>query len=71
MRTVSATQLARNTREVLDAVAVQRETVEITRNDLVVARISPVEIATDSTEPSQSQSAFSLALGRMERARKA
>jgi len=41
MLTISATDLARNTREILDAVASRGETVEVQRNQTVVARIMP------------------------------
>jgi len=39
--TVSATELARNTRKILDEVATRGESVEIERNNVTVARIVP------------------------------
>ena len=41
MRTISATELARNTREVLDKVASQGEAVLVERNHTAIARILP------------------------------
>lgn len=41
MQTISATELARNTREVLDKVARFGETVGIERNRIVIAQIMP------------------------------
>lgn len=41
MRTISATQLARNTREILDKVASNGESVVIERNETVIAQIVP------------------------------
>jgi antitoxin (DNA-binding transcriptional repressor) of toxin-antitoxin stability system len=41
MQTISATDLARNTREILDRVASQGETVTIERNHSVIAQIVP------------------------------
>jgi len=43
MQTISATDLARNTREVLDQVASRGETVVIERNHTVIAQIVPPE----------------------------
>ena len=43
MQTVSATELARNTREILDRVAGGREIVMVERNRTVIARITPPE----------------------------
>ena len=43
MPTVSATELARNAREILDMVASRGETVIVERNRSVVARITPHE----------------------------
>lgn len=43
MQTISATDLARNTRKVLDAVAGQGETVLVERNHVAIARIVPPE----------------------------
>ncbi|MBK7052683.1 MAG: type II toxin-antitoxin system Phd/YefM family antitoxin [Rhodoferax sp.] len=41
MQTISATELARNTREILDKVASQGETVSIERNHTLIAQIVP------------------------------
>jgi antitoxin (DNA-binding transcriptional repressor) of toxin-antitoxin stability system len=41
MQTISATDLARRTREVLDKVALQGTTVIVARNERVIARITP------------------------------
>lgn len=41
MQTISATDLARNTREILDKVASQGETVAIERNHTMVAHLVP------------------------------
>jgi antitoxin (DNA-binding transcriptional repressor) of toxin-antitoxin stability system len=43
MRTISATDLARHTREILDNVASHGETVVIERNHTVIAQIVPPE----------------------------
>jgi antitoxin (DNA-binding transcriptional repressor) of toxin-antitoxin stability system len=43
MRTISATDLARNTREILDRVVSNGETVVIERNHTVIAQIVPPE----------------------------
>lgn len=43
METISATELARNTREVLDRVASRGETVVIERNRTLIAQIVPPE----------------------------
>jgi len=43
MQTISATSLARKTREILDAVAGNGETVRIERNHIVIAQIVPPE----------------------------
>lgn len=43
MRTISATDLARHTREILDQVASHREIVVIERNHIVIAQIAPPE----------------------------
>jgi len=43
MRTISATDLARNTREILDKVASNGETVVIERNHTMIAQIVPPE----------------------------
>ena len=41
MQTISATDLARNTREILDKVASRGETVVIERNHTMIAQIMP------------------------------
>jgi antitoxin (DNA-binding transcriptional repressor) of toxin-antitoxin stability system len=41
MQTISATELARNTREILDKVVSQGETVEVQRNQILIAQIIP------------------------------
>jgi antitoxin (DNA-binding transcriptional repressor) of toxin-antitoxin stability system len=43
MQTISATDLARNTREILDGVASRGEAVEVERNRMVIAKIVPPE----------------------------
>ncbi|MDR3418729.1 MAG: hypothetical protein P4L83_21355 [Nevskia sp.] len=43
MQTISATDLARNTREILDRVASRGETVAVQRNRTTIARIVPPE----------------------------
>jgi len=43
MQIVSATDLARNTREILDRVASQGETVAVERNHTTIAKIVPPE----------------------------
>jgi antitoxin (DNA-binding transcriptional repressor) of toxin-antitoxin stability system len=43
MQTISATDLARNTREILDRVASRGETVAVERNRTTIARIVPAE----------------------------
>lgn len=43
MHTISATELARNTREILDRVAGGGEIVMVERNRTVIARIAPPE----------------------------
>jgi antitoxin (DNA-binding transcriptional repressor) of toxin-antitoxin stability system len=43
MQTISATDLARNTREILDGVASRGETVAVERNRVTIARIVPPE----------------------------
>lgn len=41
MQTISATELTRNTREILDRVATRGETVTIERNHTLIAQITP------------------------------
>jgi antitoxin (DNA-binding transcriptional repressor) of toxin-antitoxin stability system len=43
MQTISATELARNTRKILDTVASRGETVVIERNHTMIAQIVPPE----------------------------
>ncbi len=43
MQTISATELARNTREILDMVASRGESVAIERNGTMVAHIVPAQ----------------------------
>jgi antitoxin (DNA-binding transcriptional repressor) of toxin-antitoxin stability system len=43
MQTISATELARNTRKILDKVASYGETVAVERNHTMVAKIVPPE----------------------------
>lgn len=43
MQIISATDLARNTRKILDDVVSRGETVEIARNQVTVARLVPPE----------------------------
>jgi antitoxin (DNA-binding transcriptional repressor) of toxin-antitoxin stability system len=43
MQTISATELARNTRDVLDRVAIGGEIVTIARNHTAIARLMPPE----------------------------
>lgn len=43
MQTISATELARNTRQILDQVASNAETLAIERNRTVIAQIMPPE----------------------------
>ena len=45
MQTISATDLARHTRQILDGVASRGETVAIERNHVLIARIMPSEAA--------------------------
>lgn len=50
MRTISATGLARNTREILDMVASRGETVMVERNRTVIAQIVPPEPTMTATQ---------------------
>lgn len=43
MQTISATELARNSREVLDRVATRGETVAVERNHALIALVVPAE----------------------------
>ena len=45
MQTISATELTRNTREILDRVATRGETVTIERNHTMIAQIMPPQKA--------------------------
>lgn len=44
MQTISATDLARHTRQILDTVASRGETVAIERNRVMIAKIMPFEV---------------------------
>lgn len=44
MQAISATDLARHTRQILDAVASRGETVVIERNHVMIAKIMPSEV---------------------------
>ena len=44
MQAISATDLARHTRQILDAVASRGETVLIERNHVMIAKIMPSEV---------------------------
>lgn len=50
MLTISATDLARNTRKILDDVASRGETVAVERNRVTVARIVPPEPTMTATQ---------------------
>lgn len=50
MQTISATDLARNTREILDKVASQGETMTVERNHRVIAQIVPPERIMTATQ---------------------
>ncbi|MGN4154847.1 type II toxin-antitoxin system Phd/YefM family antitoxin [Burkholderia gladioli] len=43
MPTITATDLARHTRQVLDQVAQRRETIVVERNQTIIARLVPAE----------------------------
>ncbi|TDA49196.1 type II toxin-antitoxin system Phd/YefM family antitoxin [Burkholderia pyrrocinia] len=43
MPTITATELARHTRQILDQVAQHRETVMVERNQTVIARLVPAD----------------------------
>lgn len=43
MHTISATDLARNTRAILDSVATRGESIAVERNHITIARIVPPE----------------------------
>lgn len=48
--TISATDLARNTREILDRVTSGRETVSIERNQTLIAQIMPAQRTMTATQ---------------------
>ena len=50
MQTISATELARNTREILDRVAGGGEIVMVERNRTVIAKITPPERIMTATQ---------------------
>lgn len=45
MQTISATELARHTRQILDRVAGRGETVAVERNHVTIAWITPAEVS--------------------------
>ena len=50
MQTISATDLARNTREILDKVAIRGESVIIERNHAMIAQIIPLPQTMTATQ---------------------
>jgi antitoxin (DNA-binding transcriptional repressor) of toxin-antitoxin stability system len=50
MQTISATELTRNTREILDRVATRGETVTIERNHTLIAQIMPPQKTMTATQ---------------------
>ncbi|GAB1392846.1 hypothetical protein MASR1M60_10090 [Rhodocyclaceae bacterium] len=50
MQTITATDLARNTRAILDNVAMRGEAVSVERNHLTIARIVPAESPMTATQ---------------------
>lgn len=50
MQTISATELARNTREILDRVATHGETVSVERNHTLIAQIIPPQRAKTASQ---------------------
>lgn len=50
MQTITATDLARNTRKILDAVAGRGETVLVERNHVAIARIVPPQPAMTASQ---------------------
>lgn len=50
MQTITATDLARNTRKILDAVASQGDTVLVERNHVTIARIVPPQPAMTASQ---------------------
>lgn len=50
MQTISATDLARNTREILDRVATRGETVAVERNHALIAQIVPAPLTMTATQ---------------------
>ena len=50
MPTITATELARHTRQILDQVAQRRETVVVERNQTVIARLVPADPALNAAQ---------------------
>lgn len=50
MQTITATDLARNTRAILDMVMTRGETISVERNHLTIARIVPAESQMTATQ---------------------
>ena len=50
MQTISATELTRNTREILDRVATRGETVTIERNHTLIAQIMPPQMTMTASQ---------------------
>lgn len=50
MQTITATDLARNTRKILDTVAGQGETVRVERNHVTIAQIMPPELSMSASQ---------------------
>ncbi len=50
MQTVTATELARHTRRILDQVAQRRETIVVERNQTVIAHLVPAEPAMNAAQ---------------------
>lgn len=50
MPTITATDLARHTRQILDQVARHGETIVVERNQTVIARLVPAEPAMDAAQ---------------------
>jgi antitoxin (DNA-binding transcriptional repressor) of toxin-antitoxin stability system len=50
MQTITATDLARHTRQILDTVASQGETVAVERNNVLIAKIVPSDATMTATQ---------------------
>ncbi|MDN7697659.1 type II toxin-antitoxin system Phd/YefM family antitoxin [Burkholderia semiarida] len=57
MVTITATELARHTRQILDQVAQRRETIVVERNQTVIARLVPAEPVMDAAQALEGLSA--------------